>query len=108
MAKAKSIIVSRKHVRKMAIAAAGIAYHLRALSGVLVVLSEQLRPGTDPNPLDTNTPARLMRMHEILGNNAEYLDRMKAFFGHLLYEAPLYAPKPAVAKAIGDSTRAVR
>jgi integrase-like protein len=35
---AKSIIASRKHARGMAIAAAGIAYHLRAISGVLFVL----------------------------------------------------------------------
>jgi len=41
---ATSIIVSRKHARKiarkMALAVAGVAYHLREISGVLVGLSE--------------------------------------------------------------------
>ena len=104
---ARSIVVSRKHTRKMAIAASVIAYHLREISGVLVGLSEELGTTTNtPNLLGTNTTDRLMRMHEILAADAEYLDRMKVFLGHLLHAAPQYSPKAAVAKAIGEGTSA--
>ena len=56
-----STIVSRKHARKiartMAFEVAGIAYHLREISGVLVGLGEMLGPGTDtPNALRTDPP----------------------------------------------------
>jgi hypothetical protein len=113
MARARSIIVSRKHVRDMAIAVASISYRLRDLGGMLFVLSGQLRPGgpgadTHPSLLDGGTPNLLMTMHEILRDDAEYLDHMKVFLGHRLYqEAPLATTK-AHAKMIGDGTSASR
>ena len=108
-----STIVSRKHARKiarkMAFEVAGIAYHLREISGVLVGLGEMLGPGTDtPNVLRTDTPNLLMRVHEILADDAEHLTRVQVFLVHLLNEAPRYSPTVAVAKQIGDGTSASR
>lgn len=107
--KTRSIIVSRKHARKMAVAVATIAHTLRELSGTLFVLSEKIGTATTPpNLLFPYSPDYLMRMHEILAADAEHLDHMRVFLGHLLYEAPLYSPKAAVAKPIGDGASASR
>jgi len=97
MARARSIIVSRKHALKMARAVDRVAHHLREISGVVFVLGEgKLRPGADNSHL-------LMRMHEVLQADAEDLARMKVFLGHLLHQEV-----PPKAKMIGDGTSASR
>jgi len=47
-----------------------------------------------------------MRVQEVLAADAEHLTRVHVLLGHLLNEAPLYSPKAAVAKQIGDGASA--
>ena len=80
-----------------------------SLGPCLAGLSEMLGPGTDTrNVLRTDTPNLLMRMHEILAEDAEHLTRVQVFLVHLLNEAPPYCPTVAAAKQIGDGTSASR
>lgn len=54
--------------------------------------------------LQRRVPRCLTRVRKV----AEHLTRVKVFLGHLLKEAPLYSPKAAVARQIGDGASASR